>query len=282
MKQMEFDKSLLDHLHGLSCIENYVLYLLRKEGFPYQYLYYQSYLSFREIADDFVYGDTQYAYFYKVKRLQNLAVETGSIQIQSCEKLDLDFICSHDYICVMVKSEYIKEKYNVDLWREDHYILLSNMDGFRFNYLNDTPRDVGIISFSELKQIYGSDMIAIDMGSNVTDEMKQDFLRKLIKSIHIDEDIEQYNLTDYIIARDILGICRVLRKRIYEFSSMYIDAEFLKPYLYMLDQQYLAIEYSRLRRNADYSKVNDIMLHVAAEDAKNMKRLLTILSRMGG
>lgn len=280
MKRMEFDKELLNNLHGLSCIENFVLYILGKEGFSYRYLYFQSYLSFNEIAEEFVYRNARYAYFYKVKRLQNIAMENGVIQIQSGDKLDLNFVRNHDYVCMMVKPEYIKDKYNVELWREDHYILLSDADGFQFNYLNDTPRDVGVISFDELKQIYGGDMIVIDICQNITDEMKQFFLRKLVQSMHIDGGVEKYNITDFTTARDILGICRILRKRIYEFSSMYINAEFLTPYLHMLDKQYMAIEYSRLRKSVDYNYVEDIMTHVAIEDKENMRHLLTALGNL--
>ncbi|GFI46780.1 hypothetical protein IMSAGC019_02100 [Lachnospiraceae bacterium] len=277
MKRMEFDKELLNGLHGLSCIENFVLYILKKEGFSHQCLYYQSYLPFSEIAKELIYKKTSYAYFYRVKRIQNVAAESGIIQMQTRSELDLDFICNHDYVCVMVKPEYMKDKYNVGLWREDHYILLADAGGFQFYYLNDTPRDAGIISFDLLRQIYGGKTIAIDIKQKIRGEMKQIYLRRLVQSMEIDRVAEKCNISNLITARDILGICRILRKRLYEFSSMYIDADYLVPYLNMLDKQYMAIEYLRLRKKDDYDKAGNILLNVAIEDIKNMACILTDL-----
>ncbi len=277
MKTVQFDKDLLNGLYGISCIENYVLYILRREGFSYQYLYFQSGLSFGEIADEFVHRNARFAYFYRIKRLQNIAAENGLIHMMSDSWVDFSDLCNHDFVCVMVKPEYIKKKYHVDLWRDDHFILLSEMDESRFYYLNNTPRDAGLISCKELQQVCGGGMVAIDIGWDVTEELQQKFLYQMIQSIRIDDITAEYDIGDFGIARDILGICRILRKRLYEFSSQYLDSGFLLPYLNLLDKQYMSIEYMRLREKMDRKKLNDMMLEVAVEDRKQMTNLLTML-----
>ncbi len=277
MKKVQFDKDLLNGIYGLSCIENYVLYILRREGFSYQYLYSQSGLSFGEILEEFVHRNARFSNFYRIKRLQNVAAENGLIQIMSDSRVDFPAMYKHDFVCIMVKPEYVKKKYHVDLWRDDHFILLSEMDESRFHYLNDTPRDAGVISSEELKRICSGGMVAIDIGRDVTEELKREFLYQMIQSIRIDDVTAEYDIGDFGIARDILGVCRILRKRLYEFCSQYLDSGFLLPYLNLLDKQYMSIEYMRLRKKTDRKKLNDIMLEVAMEDRKHMTNLLKML-----
>lgn len=277
MKKVQFDKDLLNGLYGLSCIENYVLYILRREGFSYQHLYFQSGLSFGEIVEEFIHRNARFAYFYRIKRLQNVAEENGLIQMISDSRADFSAMHNHDFACVMVEPEYVKKKYHVDLWRDDHFILLSEIDKSRFHYLNDTPRDAGVISSEELKRICSGGMVAIDIGRDVTEELKREFLYQMIPSIRIDDVTAEYDIGDFGIARDILGVCRILRKRLYEFSSQYLDSGFLIPYLNLLDKQYMSVEYMRLRKKTDRKKLNDIMLEVAVEDRKHMTNLLKML-----
>ena len=68
MKKFELSKDLFNAAAGLSCIENYILYAMAAEKYPYLYLYYKSYLPLSDIINGFV-GGEKYGSFYTIDRL---------------------------------------------------------------------------------------------------------------------------------------------------------------------------------------------------------------------
>ena len=275
-----FSKDELNNLYGLSCIENFLLYILKKEKYLYKYLFFQSFLPFRIIIDSFIREKVQFAYFDKIMRIQDLAGKYGLIDLHTINSLDFEFINKYEYICVMVKPEYIKSKYKIALWREDHYILLSQLNKNHFYYLNDTPRDVGLISFAELKSIFAGQIVAFDIRHNITDELIKQFFNLFIYNLDFDKREFIINIDDFVTARDILGIHRILRRRVYEFCSMYTDVEFLIPYLNTLDKHYTSLEYMRLRNNVDFKNINIMLLDVYKEDIVKMNDILRKLEEI--
>ncbi|MCL2591946.1 MAG: hypothetical protein FWD82_01150 [Defluviitaleaceae bacterium] len=281
MKSLIFDKGKLSDLHGLSCIENFLLYILREEQYAYKDLFYKSFLHFDEIIDIFFEKKVEYASFYNIKRIQDVAKENNIINVNVNSCLEPLFLDKHDYICVMVKPEYIKEKYKTELWREDHYILLSKAENSNFYYLNDTPRDTGLLSFDELKNIFSEYVIAFDINKNTSNEMKKVFLNEFIKDLGTERnDLIIPNISEFIMARDILGIHRVLRKRTYEFCSQYVNVDFLTPYLNSLDKYYALFEYMRLRDKVDYKKINEIFDLINKEDINQVSLMITELEKI--
>ena len=262
MENVISDKSILNNIYGLSCVENYLLYAMTAEDYEYRPLYHGSYLSFCDVAVEFVENNALYASFYKIPRLHDIATENGLIAVRYLENADLlENININGYNIIMIKPEYIKSKYKTELWRDDHYMLISPKDSGNYHYLNDNPRDNGIISLEELKGIYAGKSINITIKNKISEELKNTFLNVFISSILSVSSAPQpfnFDLNDVVKARDILGVIRVLRKRIYEYCGMYISMDFYKDYLAELDRFYSLIEYMRIRNSADFDKINQI------------------------
>ena len=281
MKRFEFDKDNLNDLYGLSCVENFLLYILKMERYSYKFLFYKSFLSFSAIVNAFYIDKVEYAYFNKISRIQDLARKNKVINMRENFILDLDFFDRYDYICVMVKPEYIKSKYNTEMWRDDHYILLSKTDNKNFNYLNDNPRNIGVISFSELENISTGRVLAFDLKKDINDEIKKVFFNEFIIDFNADALTDlNINITDFTMARDILGIHRILRRRTCDFCSQYANIEFLTPYLNALDKHYTSLEYMRLRNKVDYNKINEIFANILQEDRNEMFKIKTELEKL--
>lgn len=275
MKTKTFDKTELNNVLGLSCIENFFLYALKNESYDYKHLYYLSYLSLCDIASEFINNGVDYASFYKITRLQELAKNHNLIVMKYFRNTNFyNNINDCDYTAITVKPEYIKEKYKTELWRNDHYILISQIDSEKFHYLNDNPRDSGNISFRELENIYAGEMIGFTIKNHITEKLKKDFTKNFIDSIIIIPMRFKFNISDLLTARDILGILRILRKRMYEYCVQYITVDFYEDFLTHIDKTYSLIEYMRLRKSSDLNKINETFEEIQEKDIE----LLAVLA----
>jgi len=255
--EAEFDKTMLNEIHGLSCIENFLLYAMKVEGYGYKHLYHYSHLSLCDIADEFIGNNARYTSFQKVRRLQELAAQNGLIEMKYLKHYDFErHIGDHRYTAVMVKPEYIAAKYKTELWRNDHFLLIRPKNSESYFYLNDNPRDSGIISLAELKSIYAGEMIGFTVRNKIGEELQGEFLQIIIDSVSAVPVRFEFDLKDVTTARDILGITRVLRKRVFEYCGMYIPVDFCDGYIPSLDRVYASIEYMRLRKAVDFGKIN--------------------------
>jgi len=253
----EFKKTQLNDLYGLSCIENFLLYAMKTEGYKYKHLYYESYLSMCDIINEFINNNTKYASFYKITRLQKIAADNDLIAMEFFNNTDFrNNITKYEYNTVMVNPEYIKEKYKTELWRDDHYILVAQKDSDNFYYLNDNPRDNGVISYDELRRVYSGKMIGFTIKNEIGKELQNEFLKIFIDSVFRSSFRTEFNYTDLTIVRDILGILKVLRKRICDYCGMYIPMDFYRDFLLSIDRFYSSIEYMRLRNTIDFDKIN--------------------------
>ena len=273
MKTFDLDKSILNNAHGLSCVENYLLFAMITENYDYKYLYYNSYLSFFDIACEFVENNAEYASFYRIPRLQEIAKKNNLVDINYYKNADfLENINLDNYTAIIVDSEYVKAKYNTKSWRNDHYILIFSKDAQTFYYLNDNPRDTGIIHLSELKKIYTGGYISFSLKNKISDELKKEFLNIFLSSIVAVQNYFKFDLKDIFQARDVLGIIRVLRKRIYEYCSIYISMDFYKDFIASLDRFYSVIEYMRIRNSIDLNKINQFFENTQKEDIDFMRK----------
>ena len=277
MIELTIDKSYLDGIYGMSCIENYFLYVLKANRYPFQYLYYNSFLSFGEIVCAFVNKEMRYEYFDKIPRLQNVALNNSLIQMNVYKQKEFSsllFDC--DYNFVQIKSDYVNKKYNKQFWRNDHYILLAPSNETNFVYLNDNPRDHGNISLNELKYAYDGTVIGINILSDINEELKTTFLKDFKNSV-ITSDIcriDDLDICDIYSARDILGVHRIVQKRICEFCSLYENMCLCAEHIIELDKYYSAIEYMRMRNRVDYDKIRKNFRDVLKKDDEIRQQLI--------
>jgi len=280
MKHVEIDKTRFNNISSLSCVESYFLYILDIENYSYKHLYSHSYEGFNEICKAFFDEGMSYAYYNGVPRLQDVAQRFGLVELKGVEIPELFAALELDgYCCVKTKPSYIKNRYNSLMWRDDHYILLTEYTGEFWSFLNDTPRDTGKLTNSEILEAYNGKMLIIRILKEITEEIKESLLLDFRTALS--QKVKPYALCtidNVIAARDAIGVLRVLRRRLHEYCSLYTDCEFMFEYLRELDKQYSLLEYMRLRNKVDVVKIADLFLSLQQRDCSIIE---SIREKMG-
>lgn len=274
----KLNKELLQNGLGLSCIENYLLYAFRESNIEYSYLFYNSFLSFNEIFNEFYNNHAEYASFYRVPRLNNISTNNFITEFSYQEDKNFMPMCNkYDYILITVKHEFIEQKYKTKLWREDHYILLSFKDELSFYFLNDIPRDDGIVSTEDVLKIYNNEAIGFSIINSISDKQKERFIKTFYKSLlkECDKQSEfpQNSQINLIQLRDTLGLLRVLERRIKMFCNNFMDTSFMDNYIKIIDQEYTLLEYKRLRKKNDCIDAKDLIIQINSEDKKVINKI---------
>lgn len=267
-----FDLNLLDGIYGLSCVENYFLYFLKEQGYSYIPFFFDSYLSFETIIKEFVENKAEYSSFYRMTRLQKLAAEYGLIDITSKQdkKVRLADDRHFEYAAIQVKPSFIREKYERNLWREDHFILLKKVEQTLF-YLNDIPRDTNTITYEEIDQIYDGKILKFSIKKAIDKDLEKIFrkgFKMSLKSGELKEtEVLIQKISNITLARDIIGILRISRKRVHLYLNyLGVKEKKLEKYLDYLDMIYNKIEYIRLRKADSNQKYKEILNQVYEKD----------------
>lgn len=276
---MNFDKNQLTLGYGLSCIENYIVYLLKDCDPDWEYIFYKSYLSFAEIFDEFYSGQKQYSYFDRIPRIQQVGRELEKIDIRMIRNVPVeDLLEQWSVAAIRVTPEYIAEKYQIKLWRDDHFILLKQQEDGLYQYINDNPRDEGVFSPADIKRIYAGETIAFDLQGN---ELAQS--RKLEIFRHFHESVvnsssgngrEFSGEIDIQMLRDILGVLRVIVKRTEALCGKFFDSGFLEDYYNYLDEKFTKLEYMRLRGRYSIEKLHEIINSIYIKEELIKKQLI--------
>ncbi len=286
MIKQNFDSTLLNGILGLSCIENYILYALAEHGYNYTFLYGKSYVPFNTVAFDFLYKNAAYASYDSIERLQKSVKDMGVIISEynfAPESIpDTD---SSEYLAVSVSSDYITQKYGSKLWRDDHFILLKGSGENEYFYLNDIPRDCGTIKKDIVKSIYTGTYFRYSIISPEKDGHEYiftDIAEKIKNENRLTDDLP--DILNAEILRDIIGILKISRKRIYEYCSNKLDVSFMNEYLRYLEKTYNSVEYMRVRNekrtvaeNRFFDRLKDIFYAVRDNDRAAADSLLKIL-----
>lgn len=281
MKNIDTDLSRFNAFHGLSCVENYLLYVLSVNNYEYKHLYAQSYISFSGIVNYFFNEKKLYEYFDSIPRLQTTAGEYDIISIKTTEKPFSDIDPEHGYYLLRLCPEYTEETYGESTWRSDHYVLLAGCNNSTWSYINDTPRDYRILSSSEMLNAYTGTYIYIDIAADITDKVKTLLLRDFINSIP-DNICSAFSTDDIIAARNALAVLRILRHRLFEYCSQYICCDFMVDYLNELDRQFSMIEYMRLRNRVDYNKIYNMFVLLYQKDSEITEKINARMCEMYG
>lgn len=272
----KFSKDGLMDGYALSCVESYVLYLLKIREPQWRAIFYKSYMSFTNILDEFIYNNAEYARFTSIERLQITGQELGLINYSYIKKEILSSELEHkDSLIICINPEYIKQRYGTNLWRDDHFILIKKGEDGDYFYLNDNPKDDGELSKEQIIRIYTGKYIEIDIPRNTIVNTK-DLLKAFVKRMQMEYNNQSLMYPDYLISvfrdrltvlRDALGILRVSIKRAIMFSKWYDSDINGKEYIEFLDRIYLKLEYMRLRKGSNEKEINDIMKEIIEKDS---------------
>lgn len=273
MKEIKVDKSLFDRVLGISCIENYFLYVAAYIGIDFRTMYANSYISINEIAHTFIDKKISYAFFNKISRLQNIAYELGIINLTYKSNISYISDCNC-YCCIKVNRNFIKKLYERVPWRDDHYMLVCSKENEKFVLLNDIPRDVVEVRVEQLHQVYDGNIVCFKfLMKNISDDIKDKLLNQFLTSLLHPNLSCGFEFDNLEIVRDIIGIIRITRKRIREYSSIYINTDFMADYIAKIDKTYAMIEYLRLRNRFDYNEVKQSFAEIRENDLRMIGKL---------
>ncbi|MBE7057146.1 MAG: hypothetical protein E7388_06900 [Ruminococcaceae bacterium] len=280
MKQFKLSRDIFNKFAGLSCVENYLLYVLVAENYPYQCVYYKSYISLVDIITSFINGE-KYESFHAINRLHSVAAFEGLINIRRFNYGDFKCFNSYDFNCIEVKPEYMIKKYGQSLWRNDHYILLgegNNLD--LYFYINDVPRDIGNITKEELKDASAGNIFCFNIRKMPDDIQKKNFFISFYKSLQSKNENNIGYIDDIIMARDIIGVHKIICKRVMDFCNQYIQMNFYKAHLSNIEKLFTRLEYMRLSKENNLNRVNSFMEYMVEEDSRYIEILRNKLEEL--
>ena len=277
MSKVPVDRSSFDEILGLTCIENYVLAVLAK-CLNHTYLYYDSFVEVADVIEEIFGKKVGFAFFRIIPRVHKSAMADGIISYQS---VDLDSICDAidfvSYCCLEVKPDWFSSRYGTTAWRDDHYIMIEKRTGREYYFINDNPRDDGVMDEDEVVTLFAGSLFLFRVEDASIDCRREVFLDRMknkLNSAVLGRDVldlcHGHTLAQL---RDFLGVLKISRKRMEAFIRNYISTEFMKEYIRELEKHFVGIEYMRLRNNSDdYAKMK-ILRDILSKDTEMIKLL---------
>lgn len=286
---LNIDKHFYADTLGVSCVEKSLLGYLHYLKFPYQCLFYESYISANDVLDEFLNNKVSYIAYSGIKRLQKVANDLHIAQTTYFEKpfdemLDIahDELAKETPLLLRVKSEKLPNTKAIP-WADEHFILLYKIDGVYY-LLNQYPLCEYKMSRVELAHVYDGAMLVISVTPDFNKAYYKDSIKSGIVSITGSKECQfYYDVNDDNIEhlRNAIGILKMSRSQIMEWAqwiNSYYDFTYfpqesitlLSLAVENLNKLYTAIEYYRFRKyNIQY--IND-MLKVIIQDENSFRK----------
>lgn len=226
MQTCSFNIKSLNGNLALSCVEDYFL-ALYKEKKNFEFLYYQAGISIESLIHDIFCLHKGFAGITCVERLHDTAKQLGILDMSYSTKKD-DIRKLEGCAIVEVIPKFVERRYHIQLFREDHYLLIEKKDQNSCFFLNSTPREFGILNYDDLDSVRGNRVILFQKMGEISQNMRKSRnthatdLETGFPKVRFDNmDIVEIEYRDFL-----LSLC-VLRKRLrlyehYENTS-YLD-----------------------------------------------------------
>lgn len=270
---MKFQESYFHNEYGLSCVEDYFLYILCKDTFDWPKIFYKSYYDIEEILNYLLFEGQEYSSIKFIERIQNTLINDGMLELIQLNLEEIEGIEPGNILLMELKESATKELLNINAWRSDHYIMCYKNTNGRYVYVNDRPYITGNLEHSELQKYAGREQALIvqvinkNIGSVVNREKVVQLEQKLKSETLLSGDL--YLAFEKI--RDSVGIYRVVVKRLQAFFCSYGTINFIEDEIKRIDNIYLRLEYMNIRKNYDLARVNDLISEVI-DIQKNIKK----------
>ena len=274
----KIDSSLFQDIFGLSCVENLVLYILRQSGKPFRYLYYDSFLTLFELERGFICKKDTFVDFKSIRKIQDIALDEGWIDMS----FDDSFLWRESLVfdgeirLIMVTPQFMLDKFQINAWRTDHYILTYVNEEHDYCFVNDHPPFCDIISSKEMSYYFAGKTIAIKVKEHINTDLS--YYLNTFKSNLIRHDYYEIHCDDLLMLRDIIGVLRIIRRRIFSFVEIKELNEMFNQYLKQLDRFYASIEYMRIKDKIDTEKIKMIKKEVSQQDFLIVKKIIKQLN----
>ena len=254
---MKFQESYFHNEYGLSCVEDYIIYILCKDTFDWPPIFYKSYYDIEEILNYLLFEGQEYSSIKFIERIQNTLINEGMLGLIQLNLEEIVDIEPEKFFLMELKESATKELLNINAWRSDHYIMCYKTTNGRYAYVNDRPYITGNLEYSELQKYAGSEhaFIVQVIHKNIGDVINRE------KVVQLEQKLKSETLLsgDLYLAfekiRDSIGIYRVVVKRLQAFFCSYGTSNFIEDEIKRIDDIYLRLEYMNIRKSSDLGKV---------------------------
>jgi len=252
-------------VYGLSCVENQVLTIMENNGINISPVYAHSGIPLKDLFVYFIENNGSYENFDIIPRVQDTLKELGIITLSlnksNVAKLKKSIFDTQkdEYILAKIAPEYVKKNLFARGWRNDHFVLITNEDGYRLT--NDIPKITKNISEDELSEIYAGEYFKLKIIKNFTqNDIKFLWENRMFKP---ENEVEynfinenQINLLDNIEKlRNMTVVYKVSRCRVKTYYSQYFDTAFMDEYIAEIEKILAFLGYVSIRKNADDKKI---------------------------
>ena len=254
---MIFEEDYFQNEFGLSCVEDYVIYVLSRETYNWKCIFYKSYFDIEEIINYLLFKGQEYSSIKFIERIQNTLVNDGMLELVQMNLEDIERIDSKQIFLMELNESATKELLNINAWRNDHYIMCCKNTNGLYTYVNDRPYLTGNFESAELKKYIGREhafsirVIHKNIGSIINRGKIVQLEQKLKSQVILSGNL----YLGFGKIRDSIGIYRVVVKRLQAFFCAYGTDKFIEDEIKRLDNIYLRLEYMNIRKNHDLDKV---------------------------
>jgi len=268
------DKRIFDGVLGISCLENYILGILKSREVDISRLYCRSLIDPQKLYKDIFIENMTYETYREIPSIHSIAKQLGLIKFIFVETnrgfdiiLKLRKLSQNEYLLVRVKPEYLKEKFNIRLWRDDHYILVF-MKNSEIYFINDKPLAEGVLTQKELMGAYDHGYMWIRALSPMNKEMIDNSMIQFIDLFHSLKSLNYANSISYfetdreVKTKHMLLIYRVALQRTIEFLGYYFDMSSYMQYILELNKLLAKLEYDILKKNVNICGSTDIIFFI--------------------
>ena len=152
---MKFQESYFHNEYGLSCVEDYIIYILCKDTSDWPKIFYKSYYDIEEILNYLLFEGQEYSSIKFIERIQTTLINDGMLGLIQLNLEEIERIEPGDIFLMELKESATKELLNINTWRRDHYIMCYKNTNGRYAYVNDRPYITGDLEYSELQKYAG-------------------------------------------------------------------------------------------------------------------------------
>jgi hypothetical protein len=254
---MKFQETYFHNEYGLSCVEDYIIYVLCKETFDWPKIFYKSYYDIEEILNHLLFEGQEYSSIKFIERIQNTLINDGMLGLIQLNLEEIVGIEPEKFFLMELKESATKELLNINAWRSDHYIMCYKNTNGRYAYVNDRPYITDNLEYSELQKYAGREQALIvqvinkNIGSVVNREKVVQLEQKLKSETLLSGDL----YLGFEKIRDSVGIYRVVVKRLQALFCSYGTSNFIEDEIKRIDNIYLRLEYMNIRKSYDLGKV---------------------------
>ncbi|WP_418624653.1 hypothetical protein [Waltera sp.] len=271
---MNFRESYFHNEFGLSCVEDYIIYILCKDTINWARIFFKSYVDIEEIINYLFLEGQEYSSIKFIERIQNTLIQNGMLNLVPLELKNVENIEKKLVFLMELKDGATRGLLNINTWRNDHFIMVYKDVDDKYSYVNDRPYLTGNLEYKDLLKYAGKEYV-LDIrliNNDIAAVVNEESLFQLEQKLNSQSILAHNIWFECEKIRDCIGIYRVVVKRLQAFfgsyNNIYRNKRFAKIYLnrikkdFHLLEQYLCLKPVKLDIHARifWSKTDDTIL----------------------